>query len=180
MYGIVNRSMQEMIVTQFGDAEWAEIKKRCDVDVEYFLSTEPYDDALTYKLLSAASEVLGISIGQILNSFGEFWILNTAKLKYGGFLNAGGPNFKAFLLNLPLFHNRIMLMYPKLTPPEFKVEMADEHSLLVHYYSKREGLQEVVRGLLFGWAKLFETETEIQLIQSRTDGASHQIFKVMC
>jgi hypothetical protein len=34
-------------------------------------------------------------------------------------VNSGGINLKEFLVNLPVFHNRIMLIYPKLTP-EFK------------------------------------------------------------
>ncbi len=91
---------------------------------------------------------------------------------------AGGNNLKEFLVNLPLFHNRIMLMYPKLTPPEFKVSDLQANSIQVHYHSKREGLQEFVRGLLSGLSKMYEAETKIELIQSRDDGNTHEIFKV--
>ena len=71
-----------------------------------------------------------------------------------------------------------MLLYPKLTPPEFKVSDIEENSIHVHYFSKREGLQEFVRGLLQGLAKLYETEANILLVQSRDDGNDHEIFKV--
>jgi hypothetical protein len=117
-------------------------------------------------------------VGQVLNAFGEWWILKTGKEKYGGLMAAGGNNLKEFLVNLPLFHNRIMLMYPKLTPPEFKVSDLQANSIQVHYHSKREGLQEFVRGLLSGLSKMYEAETKIELIQSRDDGNTHEIFKV--
>jgi hypothetical protein len=69
-------------------------------------------------------------------------------------------------------------MYPKLTPPEFKISDVQSNSLHVHYHSKREGLQEFVRGLLCGLAKMFDTVITIDLLQSRDEGKTHEIFKV--
>lgn len=178
MYGIVNKAIQDLITEQFGLEEWDAIKEKSKVDIDFFLSNEPYDDAITYKLAVAASEVLGITVDQVLNAFGEYWILKTGKEKYGGLMESGGGNLKEFLVNLPLFHNRIMLIYPKLTPPEFKVSDVTDHSIYVHYHSKREGLQEFVRGLLSGLAKMFNTPAEISLIQTRDSGGSHEIYKV--
>jgi hypothetical protein len=178
MYGIVNKAIQDLVITNFGEDKWEAIKSQSGVDVDYFLSNEPYDDAITYKLAGAAAAVLGISVGEVLNAFGEWWVLKTGKEKYGGLMQAGGNNLKEFLINLPLFHNRIMLMYPKLTPPEFKVSDVTDCSIHVHYYSKREGLQEFVRGLLNGLAKMYETKATIEMIQTRDDGSAHEIFKV--
>lgn len=178
MYGIVNKAIQDLVIEQFGASEWEAVKEKSGVDVDFFLSNEPYDDAITYKLAGAASEVLGISVGQVLNAFGEWWILKTGKEKYGGLMEAGGSNLREFLVNLPMFHNRIMLMYPKLTPPEFKVSDATENSIHVHYHSKREGLQEFVRGLLSGLAKMYNVEAVIELLQTRDEGSTHEIFKV--
>jgi hypothetical protein len=178
MYGIVNKAIQDLITEQFGAAEWDAIKEKSGVDVDFFLSNEPYDDTITYKLAAAASDVLGISVGQVLHAFGEWWILKTGKEKYGGLMEAGGSNLKEFLVNLPMFHNRIMLMYPKLTPPEFKVSDATDNAIHVHYHSKRAGLQEFVRGLLSGLAKMYHTEATIELLQTRDEGSTHEIFKV--
>ncbi|MFT7336624.1 MAG: hypothetical protein ACI9M1_002585 [Porticoccaceae bacterium] len=33
-------------------------------------------------------------------------------------MEAGGNDLKEFLISLPLFHNRVMLMYLRLSPPE--------------------------------------------------------------
>ena len=178
MYGIVNKAIQDLITDNFGADKWESVKDKSGIDVDYFLSSEPYDDDITYKIAGAASEVLGITVGQVLNAFGEWWILKTGKEKYGGLMEAGGNNLKEFLTNLPHFHNRIMLMYPKLTPPEFKVSDIEENSIQVHYFSKREGLQEFVRGLLSGLSKMYSVQTDIDLMQTRDDGNSHEIFKV--
>lgn len=178
MYGIVNKAIQDLITEKFGRDAWNQVKEKSGVDIDFFLSNEPYDDDITYKLAGAASEVLNISVGDVLQAFGEWWILKTGKEKYGGLMKAGGNNLKEFLVNLPSFHNRIMLMYPKLTPPEFKVGNIEENSIDVHYHSKREGLQEFVRGLLTGLSKMYKVDVNIELIQSRDDGDTHEIFKV--
>jgi hypothetical protein len=93
-------------------------------------------------------------------------------------MEAGGNSLKEFLLNLPAFHNRIMLIYPKLTPPEFRITDAQESSVLVHYFSQRLGLQDFVRGLLQGLGKMYQTPVEIELTASREAGHDHEIFKV--
>jgi hypothetical protein len=69
-------------------------------------------------------------------------------------------------------------MYPKLTPPEFKVSDVNESDILIHYFSKREGLQEFVHGLLSGLGKMYETKVTISLMQTRETGSKHEIFKV--
>lgn len=178
MYGIVNKSIQDLVTEKLGADEWELVKEKSGVAVDFFVSNEPYDDAITYKLAGAVADLTGMTVGEVLNEFGEWWILKTGKEKYGALMEAGGDNLVEFLVNLPLFHNRISLMYPKLTPPEFKVSDRTDSSIWIHYYSKREGLQEFVRGLLSGLAKLYQTAATIELIKARENGDSHEIFKV--
>lgn len=178
MYGIVNKAIEDLIVSNFGEDKWLEIKERSGVDIDFFISNEPYDDEITFKLVIAAGEVMNLSVGQVLEAFGEWWVMKTSKEKYGGLMQAGGTSLKEFLHNLPVFHNRVMLIYPKLTPPEFRVSDSTDNSIHVHYYSKREGLQEFVRGLMVGLGKMYETPVQADLIQSRAEGSTHEVFKV--
>ena len=178
MYGIVNKAIESLVVESFGQDKWNAVKETSGVDVDFFISNEPYDDAITYSLAFAISKETGISVGEVLCVFGEYWILKTGKEKYGNLLEAGGNNLKEFLLNLPAFHNRIMLMYPKLTPPEFMVSNVEEKSMYVHYFSKRAGLKEFVRGLLQGLGKLYDTPVQLELINDRDNGDNHEIFQV--
>lgn len=178
MYGIVNKAIEDLVKENFGEDKWDAIKERSGVDVDFFISNEPYDDDITYKLAGAVSEEMNITVGAVLEAFGEWWVLRTSKEKYGGLMEAGGNGLREFLVNLPVFHNRVMLIYPKLTPPEFKVSDATENSINVHYFSKRVGLQDFVRGLLSGLGKMYNTPAIVELIQSRDDGFDHEIFKV--
>lgn len=178
MYGIVNKAIEDLVISNFGEEKWEAVKTRSGVDIDFFISNEPYDDDITYKLAGAVSEEMNIPVSAVLQTFGEWWILKTGKEKYGGLMDAGGNSLREFLINLPAFHYRVMLIYPKLTPPEFKVSNIEEQSIYVHYFSKREGLEEFVRGLLTGLGKMYNTPMEVELIESRDEGSDHEVFKV--
>lgn len=179
MYGIVNKAIEELVIANFGEEKWEAIKLRSGIDIDYFISSEPYDDAITFQLATAVSQEMEMTLSAVLIAFGEWWVVKTTKEKYGGLMEAGGDNLKQFLINLPLFHNRVMLIYPKLTPPEFKVTHVTENSINLHYLSKREGLQDFVRGLIQGLAIMYSTPVTINLIQTRDEGSSHEIFNII-
>jgi hypothetical protein len=178
MYGIVNKAIEDLIKENYGEEKWDQILKRSGIDVDFFISNEPYDDDITFKLAIAASEETGLSLQEVLIAFGEWWVLRTSKEKYGPMMAAGGASLRDFLKNLPVFHNRIMLIYPKLTPPEFRISDLTETSICVHYYSKRQGLQEFVRGLFQGLGKLYNVPITIELIASRLGGDDHDVFRI--
>ena len=178
MYGIVNKAIEELVVANFGAEKWEAVKNRSGIDIDFFISSEPYDDDITYKLAQAVSEEMDMTLNAVLIAFGEWWVVKTTKEKYGGLMEAGGDDLRQFLINLPLFHNRVMLIYPKLTPPEFKVSDITENSINLHYLSKREGLQDFVRGLIQGLGIMYNTPVSIKLIQTRDEGSSHEIFNI--
>ncbi len=178
MYGIVNKAIEDLVIANFGEEKWEAIKERSVIDIDFFISSEPYDDDVTFKLAVAVSEEMNMSVGDVLIAFGEWWVIKTTSEKYTGLMQSGGKNLKEFLLNLPNFHNRVMLIYPKLTPPEFKVSDVTENSIQLHYFSKRQGLQEFVRGLIQGLGKMYNTPVTIELMQTRNEGSTHEIFKI--
>jgi hypothetical protein len=178
MYGIINKSIEELVRSNFGNDCWDRVLTRSEINIDYFLSNEIYDDDITYKLAKSISEELSMSVSEVLYVFGEWWILKTTKEKYGGLLEAGGNDLGNFLKNLPQFHNHIMLIYPKITPPEFKVSNINNNSIDIHYYSKRLGLEDFAKGLLSGLSKLFNTETTITHLKSRIDEEDCEIFNV--
>ncbi len=178
MYGIVNQAIQSLILDKFGQEKWQEVKELSNLDIDTFLSIESYDDRITYEMAGAAATALNISLSEVLVAFGEYWILKTGQEHYGHMLKMGGRNLKEFLINLPSFHSHVMLMYPDLTPPEFKVSNLSENGLHIHYYSQRPGLTEFVRGLLQGLAKMFEVEIKLDLLECRDDGYDHDVFQV--
>ena len=73
---------------------------------------------------------------------------------------------------------RVALLFPNLCPPRFACTDVTEHSLALHYHSHREGLAPFVRGLLSGLAQRFGESPDVQHVQKRSEGASHDIFEL--
>ena len=176
MYGIVNNAIESLVKTNFGNENWQQVLTKSNIGIDYFLNSQPYDDEITFALANAVSEVNNMPIGEVFRAFGEWWIVKTGQEKYSHLMEAGGDNLKEFLINLPDFHNRILLIYPQLTPPEFKISEIESNSLKLHYYSKRQGLQEFVYGLIMGLAKMYKVEVTINSSKEIND--NHEIFKI--
>lgn len=178
MYGMVNKAVEEMVLAGHGAAIWSEIKHRARVTDEIFISNQGYDDDVTYRLVGAASEVLQQPPEAILHAFGEHWVLNTARQGYGHMMRAGGRTLGEFLGNLPSFHDRVALLYPKLLPPQFEVTDQTENSLHLHYITHRPGLAPFVGGLISGLGKMFGTPARWTLVTAKAEGGNHDIFRV--
>jgi hypothetical protein len=178
MYGMVNKAIEDLIVTRFGTSQWMAVKEKAGVKEEIFLSNDSYPDQLTYQLVGAASEVLELPMRDILVAFGEHWVLHTARQGYGNMLEANGSTLQEFLINLPSFHTRVAMIFPNLQPPHFKCSDITGNSLMLHYQSHRPGLTDFVIGLLQGLGKMFHTEVEIEHCQRKSEGADHDIFLV--
>jgi hypothetical protein len=176
MYGMVNKAVEEMVTSQFGEETWEKIKAKTAIEDEIFISNECYPDELTFRLVASASETLGLTPEQVLEAFGMHWVLHTAREGYGELLAAGGTTLSEFLHNLPSFHSRLTLIFPKLEPPTFKVKELDDTSLRLQYYSHRSGLTPFVIGLLKGLGTMFNMPLEITVVETRETGADHEEF----
>lgn len=178
MYGMVNKAIEDLITSEHGADVWERIRARAGVKEEVFISNESYPDEVTYGLVGAASEVLDKPAAEILFAFGEWWVLKTANEGYGALMKAAGKTLPEFLINLPSFHTRVAMIFPRLHPPVFRCSEVTETSLHLHYMSHRQGLSSFVCGLLSGLGKMFGTPVEIQHIIQKEQGAEHDVYRV--
>ena len=178
MYGMVNKAIEDMVVMQHGESVWEQIKAKAGVAVDVFMSNESYSDDITYNLVGAASKVLKIPAEQILIGFGEHWVLHTAQAGYGGLMNAAGKSLPEFMRNLPNFHSRVTMIFPKLQPPHFECTDITERSLRLHYHSHRQGLAPFVVGLMQGLGKKFATPVTVRQTAVKGQDVNHDIFEV--
>ena len=178
MYGMVNRAIEEMVTTRFGADTWSAVKERANVDIDVFISSEGYPDSITYGLVGAASQVLGLAPEKVMEAFGEYWILETTKRGYSDLMASGGASLREFLLNLPNFHARLSMIFPHLAPPQFEISDVGERSLRLHYISDRAGLAPFVKGLVQGLGQMFATPVQVELEVAKDAGADHDEFVV--
>lgn len=162
MYGLVNKAVEGLVISNYGEETWERIKQKAGVDVEIFISNDPYPDNITYDLLTAATEVLDARAEDILRLLGHYWISDVAVQHYGALMNANGNTLLEFMKNLPNFHRRVKMIFPQLEPPVFHLQKEGESSMELIYESKRNGLDMFVVGLLEGLGKRFNVDVNIE------------------
>lgn len=150
-----------MVVAKFGDQVLEKIRLEAGVNEEFFISNQTYDDKITYDLVQAASKVLELPIEELLKAFGHHWVLVTATKGYGPMMDAAGRDFESFMMNLPTFHARVVLIYPQLRPPRFVCSKTGDRQLELQYESDRQGLVPFVFGLVEGIAMKFDCKVLI-------------------
>ena len=178
MYGIINKALEELVTETFGEKVWENIKIKSNIDIDYFISNQSYNDQITYDIAIAISNETKTPLNETLTLFGEWWILKTAKEKYCSLLSFGGKDIKEFLEHLPDFHTIVMLLYPNLTPPEFKIINSKENEITIKYSSTRIGLKDFVTGLFQGISKLFKTETKIEIVDFKESEKTEISYKI--
>jgi len=178
MYGLVNQAIQGLVTSRFGADVWDRIKSDAGVEVDTFLSMEPYDDSITYDLVGSASAALEMPAADVLRAFGEYWVLETAAKGYGDLMKAAGRTLPEFITNLDQLHSRVLMTFPNLRPPSFQCTPVGPGELHLQYLSEREGLEPFVEGLIAGLGKHFGTEVDVTMIQPGSETAGPAEFLV--
>jgi Haem-NO-binding len=177
MYGIINKAIKGCVLEHASIEAWEYITSRAPVAVNADLMEQPYDDDITLYLAQELSEYVKQPVDFILYNFGKCVIKLTHE-QFPGIMDHRGTNLKEYLVNLPNFHNRIMLIYPELTPPEFKVSAVTEHSLQLHYYTKTPNMKEFVRGYLEELASIFQSKGTIEHEYSNESDNFEEVFTI--
>ena len=176
MYGMINKSIEALITSRYGPAVWEKILDEAGIGRPDYVLMRSYDDDETYKIVGAATIILGVPAEDILEAFGEYWV-SYAEVGYGELLRFTGENFLDFVMHLDEMHARIKLAFPELRPPSFSTIPNQDGSMWIHYRSERPGLQPVVRGVLNGLAKRMGITLVITQSEDPDDG--HAVFHVV-
>lgn len=177
MYGMVNRAIMDLVVSTDGQEIWERICDRAGLSTNVFSNTTVYDDAVTYDLVGAAAEELGLEPATVLEQFGRHWILFTGREGWGPLFDMAGNNLEDFVEGLDALHARVQASMPECRMPSFSVSRTEVGSLLVEYRSERSGLAPMVLGLLGGLAEFFDESWEIDHV-GRSDDNDAEVFSL--
>ena len=177
MYGMINKAIRTLVIRETNEEVWDQVLEASGIDEDVYEDLEAYDDGITFSLVGAVSETLGIPAGDVLEMFGVYWATDVAPKGYGEYFKAFGNDFKSFVSGLDEMHVRISQMLPSLQPPSFDIEELGENHFKIHYKSPREGLAPLAIGTLKGIAKHFGGEADIKQLEYKgTD--DHDVFEV--
>jgi hypothetical protein len=177
MYGMINKAVKDLVVSKFSEQAWRSICQRAKIENDEFNSLETYPDSITYDLVAAASEELNIPGDQLLRAFGDYWITYTAEEGYGEMMDMFGKDLVSCLRNLNRMHSHMGSMMPDLQPPRFVVEEKENNTIVLRYFSRRQGLTPMIKGLLEGLARKYNTNIEIEH-QVRPADCDHEVFHI--
>lgn len=178
MYGLVNQAIQGLITENYGSSTWDIVRENAGVSETFFLSNQVYDDSITFNLAIEASKILNMTVDEVLRAFGKYWVLKVGKEKYGSLMRSGGEKLMEFIKNLPNFHSRVMLIYPNITPPEFKSEVISTDKIRLIYYSQRKGLHAFMYGLIEGLGEFYDSNCSIEIESIYEDNISRCSFVI--
>ncbi|CAH1777167.1 unnamed protein product [Owenia fusiformis] len=181
MYGFVNHALELLVLRNFGQDIWEEIKREADLDMEgHFLVRLVYDDAVSYNLVGAAVKVLNVPANTILEMFGNMFFDFCMESGYDKILQVLGSTTREFLQNLDALHDHLATIYPGMDAPSFRcTEREADGATILHYYSERPGLEHIVIGIVKTVAsKVHNSEVDVEIIKTKDDGIDHIQFAI--
>lgn len=178
VYGLVNNGIRQFVVENHGEDAWREICADAGLSEDKFESMLSYEDAVTYDLVGAISRRLELSGSQVLEVFGKYWVDYAGSTSIGKVMEFQGESLIERLSGLDDLHERVRLAMPHLVPPSFEFEEGADGVHMLHYFSEREGLQDMVIGLLHGMSEQTGEKISVRMIESRGSGADHDVFEI--
>lgn len=178
MFGMIHRSLEALIIEEYGSDKWDIIKYKADIGVDVFSLFESYPDEYIHKLYEAATQVLSISSNDLSFMFGKHWYRYSVSEGFKDLLHSCGDDLWTFMANLNELHHQIDNVFPGMKSPIFNCSDVREKSLVLHYSSTREGFAYVVIGAIEEIAKQFNTPVSIKRLDYRENGADHDTFLI--
>lgn len=178
MYGIINKALQEMVINNHGVNTWEAVKNKAQIEIDIFFNDEMYNDAITHRLVDALCDIASITAAQVFYNIGEWYVVQTIGKKYAGMVQTGGKTLKDFFENLPALYGSVKRLYFPNTPSSISISDIEENSVLVCYHGPRPNLEEIVRGGLSGFCIVFNAQPKVTIIENKSKGDTHILYKV--
>jgi len=160
MKGVIILALKEMVKSKFGGDKWETALKNAGIDRgPLILPISNIDDETVLKVVNSICEGLNISLIEVADAFGDYWI-NVYTQKMYPFYYEGVKTAKEFLLKMDAVHVSTTGNIPDAHPPRFEYEWENEKTLIMKYKSQR-GLIDFMVGLIRGVGKFYGEDLKI-------------------
>lgn len=117
MHGLINRALQNFVTDIHGAQTWTRVAALAGLDPPGFEAMLSYDDAMTGRVIAAASRVLERPSDDLLEDLGTYLVTHPRLDAIRRLMRFGGAGFADFLQALNELEARIRLALPELDPP---------------------------------------------------------------
>jgi guanylate cyclase soluble subunit beta len=186
MLGWINDCVEKLVIEKFGVEVWHAVKEKagCEVKDGGFLKLEHYTDNSTTSLVDAASELSGLTVPQVYEAFGVFFVAYVIDEGYENLLCCQGSTLKDWMTNINAIHSHLQTTFPKkMIMPEFWCEENGDGTLSLFYFSTRGNfLSPLAAGLVTEVAK---RQFDLSIVMTRrtsqgVDGAKFTRYGNNC
>ncbi len=148
MHGLINRSIQSFLRDTYGEAVWSDVVLAADLPFSEFESMLSYDDALTGRVLQAASERLDRTTAVVLEDIGTYLVSHTANEGLRRLLRFAGVCYEDFLHSLDDLPDRTRLAVADLDLPALVLRQHSASQFTLTCGPGLPGLGHVLVGIL--------------------------------
>ncbi len=161
MKGTIIKSVGKLVVEKFGEEKWEQCLNVNGFDTDHvFLVRDDVDDAIVMKIINSLPEILGLTIQDIIDAFGDYWV-NVYSPQIYHYYYQIYTSLKEFIFATPKIHNDITANIPNAVPPNFVFTWLNDKELKIEYYSKRNMVDFAI-ALIRGLAKYYNEKIDIQ------------------
>jgi hypothetical protein len=163
MKGVIAICVAELISNKFGQDKWELILEKTGLDKNTrFLASQDIEDKTIMAVIRNIGEVLHLSLPEIADAFGDYWINEFAPKIYPAFFT-GVTSAKILLVKMDTIHNITTKNIPNAHPPRFEYTWKDAKTLIMTYKSHR-GLIDIMVGLIKGVGKRYKEDLKVTKI----------------
>ena len=113
---------------------------------------------------------LDLPVSFLLEAFGKMFFSFCQDAGYDKILKVLGGTPRAFLQNLDALHDHLATIYPGMQAPSFRCSSDENGQLILHYYSERPGLENIVIGIVKEVAeKLHNSHVDVKVIKTKEE-----------
>uniref|UniRef100_A0A673L6V4 guanylate cyclase n=1 Tax=Sinocyclocheilus rhinocerous TaxID=307959 RepID=A0A673L6V4_9TELE len=170
-YGFINTCLKSLVIERFGEETWEKLRLMAGVQ-ETFMAY-----VITLSLVQEACKMLG-EYHFVLCSTNHRMTIYPVSARLFFYPNA--------FVCLPLaLHHLLTNGSSAMNAPFFLVERMDDGRILLHYYSDRKGLYQIVPGIIEAVAKdFFDSEVTMTILNQseedeRTGKKEHVVFHLV-
>lgn len=178
MLGVVNKAVEEFVITVHGGAVWQEVLRDIGTPGFRFEPMLMYEDEKSYALIRALSKRLSKPQQDILDDIGTYLVTPPNGGALRRLLRFSGSSFDDFLFSLDDLNDRVDLALPDLQLPQIMVIPQTIDRVHVRVSQTWSGFAYVLQGLLRAMADDYGTLVFLDVRRDITDSACIEVILI--